>query len=126
MLWLNDSGSIAIPSDLRSFLHGAIRYIFSSEWRTSIVLSAISVESVLADLYEEMHKIPAPDIPLGDLFRQVKEKIDFPPEIARAINMTNEARIAAVHRSRFPVSDREAINALYGAINFTSWYVSKF
>lgn len=125
-LWLQDSASIAVPSDLKSFLQGAIRYIFSGEWRTSIVLSAITVESVLADLYEEKNKEPAPDIPLGDLFHQVKQKIDFPPEIVKAIETANKARIAAVHRSRFPVSDRESINALYGATNFILWYSSQF
>lgn len=125
-LWLQESASIAVPSDLKSFLHGAIRYIFSGEWRTSIVLSAITVESVLADLYEEKNKVPAPDIPLGDLFHEVKKKIDFPPDIVKAIETTNKARIAAVHRSRFPVSDRESINALYGATNFTLWYSSQF
>ncbi|MEM3695888.1 MAG: hypothetical protein QXQ94_00075 [Candidatus Bathyarchaeia archaeon] len=125
-LWLEDDASINVPSDLKSFLQGAIQYIFLNEWRTSIVLSAICVESVLADLYEEIHKTPAPDVPLGDIFRQIRGKIDFSPDIVRAIEMANDARISAVHRSRFPVSDREAINALYGATNFTLWYISKF
>lgn len=125
-LWLRDAASIVIHSDLKSFLQGAIRYIFSAEWRTPIVLSAITVESVLADLYEEKFQENAPDTPLGDLFRQVKAKIDFPQEIVNAIDMTNKSRIAAVHRSRFPVSDREAVNALYGATNFTLWYSSEF
>lgn len=125
-LWLQDDISINVPPDLKSFLHGAVNYIFSDEWRTSIVLSAICVESVLADLYEETHKKPAPDVPLGDLFRQVKDKIDFPQDIVRAIEITNEARISAIHRSRFPVSDREAINVLYGATNLLLWYISQF
>lgn len=125
-LWLQDAASIIVPPDLKSFLQGAIRYTYSAEWRTSIVLSAISVESVLADLYEEKFRKPAPDTPLGDLFRQVKVKIDFPQEIVNAIEMTNKSRIAAVHRTRFPVSDREAINALFGAINFALWYSSEF
>lgn len=123
-LWLTDDASISVLDDLRSFLLGAVRYILSHEWRTSIVLSAITVESVLADLYEEAYKSPAPDTPLGALFRQVKGKIDFPPEIVTAINMTNESRIAAVHRSRYPVSDREATNALYGAVNVVMWHFS--
>lgn len=125
-LWLEDEASILVQPDLKSFLQGAIRYIFRSEWRTSIVLSAIAVESMLADLYEEKFKKLAPDTPLGDLFRQVKEKIDFPVDAANAVEVTNKARIAAVHRSRFPVSDREAINALYGAANFALWYSSQF
>lgn len=125
-LWLKDEASVTVPQDLKRFLEGAIQYFFSSEWRMSIVLSAIAVESILADLYEEKNKKSAPDTPLGDLFRQVKEKIDFPSEIIRAIQITNDARISAVHRSRFPVSDREAINALFGAVNFALWYSSQF
>jgi len=125
-LWLNDVSTITVSEDLKSFLNGAIRYTLSNEWRTSIVLSAITVESILAELYEEEFKEPAPDIPLGDLFRKVKEKIEFPPEIAGAIKKTNKARIAAVHRSRLPVSIREACNALFGATNFILWYESKF
>jgi HEPN domain-containing protein len=107
---------------LKSFISGAVRYINSREWRTSIVLSAITVESILAELYEDASKEPAPDTPLGDLFRKVKEKIDIPPDIVDAINMTNEARIAAVHRSPSPISDRDATNALFGAIKLTLWY----
>jgi len=102
-------------------MHACIRCILSEEWRTSIVLSAISIESVLADLYEENYKVPAPDTPLGDLFTRIQTKISFPSEIIRAVEMTNNARIAAVHRSHFPVSDREAINALFGATNFILW-----
>jgi hypothetical protein len=120
-LFLDSDAGITIPRDLKSFLSGAIRYVFSAEWRTSIVLSAIAVESVLADLYEEENKESAPDTPLGDLFNQVKTKVDFPADVARAVEMANNARIAAVHRSHFPVSDREANNALFGATTFLLW-----
>ena len=121
-LWLNNAESILVPQDLKSFLQGAVRYIFSKEWKTSIVLSAITVESILAELYEEEFKKPAPDTPLGILFRNVKEKIEIPEEIVGAIEKTNRARIAAVHRSPSQVSDREATNALHGATNFTLWF----
>jgi hypothetical protein len=124
-LWLKSESSITVPFDLKSFLNGAVRYILSSEWRTSIVLSAISIESVLADIYEETHKEPAPDVPLGDLFKQVRSKVDFPQDIIKAVTMANDARIAAVHRSRSSVSDREANNALFGATNFVYWYYSQ-
>jgi len=123
-LWLGHE--TALPKDLRDFLSGAVRYHFSEEWRTSIVLSAITVESMLADIYEEKFKEYAPNVPLGELYYKVKDKTDFPPDIARAIEIVNESRIAAVHRSRFPVSDREATNALYGATTFTMWYSSNF
>lgn len=140
MLWdLNDVFSIEIlkphekeaskmiPKDLRDFLSNASKYYTSEEWRTSTVLSAITAESLLADLYEEEYRRPTPSkATLGELFEFAKKKVEFPQNIAEAIAMTNNARISAVHRSRFGVSDREATNALYGAANFTMWYFARF
>ena len=125
-LWLMHEKSVAVPNDLKDFLRGAVRYYTEEEWRTSIVLSAIAVESILADLYEEQYKEYAPNVPLGELFHKVKNKITFSSDIIRAIENVNEARISAVHRSRFPVSDREASNALHGATIFVMWYSSNF
>jgi hypothetical protein len=125
-LWLQSRNSLGVHTDLRSFLTGASTYLLSGEWRTSIVLSAIGAESMLADLYEETNRKFAPDTPLGELYKSVKEKITFPPDIAKAIEITNEARISAVHRSRLPVSEKEALNALWGATCFTLWYISNY
>ena len=125
-LWLDHEEAINVFEDLRDFLRGSIRYYSEEEWRTSIVLSAIAVESVLADLYEENYKKYAPNEPLGGLYQKVKEKINFPSNIAEAIEKVNESRISAVHRSRFPVSDREATSALHGATTFIMWYSSNF
>ena len=124
-LWLGDDVSSIIPQDLKSFLVGASKYISIDEWRTSIVLSAIAVESVLAELYEELYRKTAPDIPLGNLFAEVGKKCNFPVDVIKAEDITNSARIAAVHRSTYPVSDRESINALFGATNFILWYHSQ-
>lgn len=124
-LWLRKEACKTIPKDLRAFLDNSCNYYISEEWRTSIVLSAITVESLLADLYEEEHHVPSPSrATLGELFELAKKKVDFPLKISEAITMANNARISAVHRSRFPVSDREATNALYGATNFAMWYFS--
>ena len=125
-LWVEDEKSLAIPPDLRSFILGAINYLLSGEWRTSIVLSAIAVESVLADVYEGKYRRFAPDTPLGDLFIQVKNKARFPDNLVSAIESANNARIAAVHRSRLPVSEREAINALFGAVNIARWHLLEY
>lgn len=125
-LWLGSEEAIAIPKDLRDFLNGSVRYYSGEEWRTSIVLSAISVESILADIYEEVFKDYAPNVPLGELYYKVKDKVKFPPHVVGAIETANEARISAVHRSRFPVSDREATNALYGATTVVMWFSSDF
>lgn len=126
-LWLEDQEtSTVVHEDLRNFLQAAIRYYSNEEWRTSIVLSAITVESMLADLYEEKYQDYAPNVPLGELYKEVTKKMTFPQEIARNIMMANEARISAVHRSRLPVSEREATNALFGATTFTLWYFSQY
>jgi hypothetical protein len=125
-LWLESEKSGIIPKDLRDFFQGSVRYFHEKEWRTSIVLSAIAVEVILADLHEEEIKEYAPNKPLGELYYKLKEKIAFPENIQKAIEIANDARISAVHRSRFPVSDRDATNALYGATNFTIWFYSKY
>jgi len=126
-LWLEKEASKRIPKDLRAFVNSSAKYHISEEWRTSIVLSAITVESLLADMYEEENYEPSPSkATLGQLFDIVKKQVKFPKKIGESITMANDARISAVHRSRFPVSDREATNALYGATNFIMWYFSDF
>ena len=121
-LWLKEGDVALIPQDLKDFLEAATRYHIKREWRTSIILSAITVESLLADLYEEQYHEYAPNTPLGDIFQKVLQKTTFPPDVKTAIEKTNEARIAAVHRGRFSVSDRESLNALFGATKFTMWH----
>jgi len=126
-LWLEKEASKTMSQDLRKDLAKSSEYYTSGEWRTSIVLSAITAESLLADLYEEEYHKPTPSkATLGELFEYTRKKVDFPKNIAEAIQMTNNSRISAVHRSRFPVSDREAVNALYGTTNFSIWYFSRF
>jgi hypothetical protein len=120
-LLLEDKSTLPIPDDLKDFLNAAIRYFLKEEWRTSIVLSAISIESVLADFYEDINHEPAPDEPLGNLLTEVLTKYTFPDSVKGKIRLANKARNAAVHRSRYPVSDTEAINALTGATNFILW-----
>lgn len=122
--WLKDKSVLTIPTDLISFINGAIKYYNDKEWRTSIILSAISVEVILADIYEEENKDYAPDIPLGALYKEVKNV--FPIDIQKAIEIINEARISAVHRSRYPVSDKEALNALYGVTTVSMWYSKSY
>lgn len=123
-LWLEDKSILPIPKDLTDFIKGAINYYNNHEWRTSIVLSAITVESILADVYEETKKDYAPNIPLGSIYHEIKEV--YPEEIQKAIEIVNEARISAVHRSRYPVSDKEATNALVGATTLIMWYIQNF
>jgi len=78
-LWLQKDGQISVPRDLHDFIDKASVYHLSKEWRTSIVLSAISVESLLADLYEDSYHEPSPEkATLGELYENVKKKVNFP------------------------------------------------
>lgn len=127
-LWLLKNGKTTIPKDLQDFIDRASVYHVLKEWRTSIVLSAITVESLLADLYEESYRKQSPEkATLGELFDHVKREVDFPSYVADSIVKTNNARISAVHRShRLAVSEREATNALFGAVNLSIWYLSDY
>lgn len=123
--WLGKELGVSVPKDLKSYFGGALRYFHTEEWRTSTILSAIIVESLLADMYEEQFKKFAPNRPLGYLFSQIKKGFTFPAEIAKAIEMANKARILAVHRSQSTVSELDATEALFGASKFTLWYLTK-
>ena len=126
--WLRKSGKTTIPKDLQDFIDRAAFYHIRKQWRTSIVLSAITVESLLADLYEESYQKRSPEkATLGELFELVKKKVDFPKVIAESIAKTNNARISGVHRShRLTVSQREATDALFGAVNLGLWCMSDY
>jgi hypothetical protein len=121
-LWLRTDAPRHAPDALLKFVSGALNYIWRREWRTSVVLSAITVEFILAEIFEEEHRRPAPESPLGDLYDKVKQKHRFPDDVAKAIEETNDVRIRAVHRSTLEASEREAINALKGAVQLTLYH----
>ena len=123
--WLGKESGASVPNDLKSYFGGALRYFHTKEWRTSTVLSAIIVESLLADMFEEQYKKFAPNRPLGYLFAQIRRGFTFPSDIAKAIEMANRARILAVHRSQSTVSENDATEALFGASKFALWYLTR-
>lgn len=125
-LWLKDESSVYAPKDLLDLIEAASNYHKEKEWRTSVILSAIAIESILADLYEEEKKDHAPDLPLGALFEKVREVAKIPLDIQSTIKAVNQARIAAVHRSKSPVSDRDADIALYGTTKTTMWFAERY
>jgi len=124
-LWCTVRKPTMLPDNILKFLEGALGYFGRQEWRTSIVLSAIVAESLLAEIYEEQFHKPAPDKPLGDLYYAVKEKAQFPDNIDKAITTTNQMRILAVHRSSLEASEREALQAIIGAVQLSLWHYSK-
>ena len=91
------------------------------EWSISIILSAIAVESLLAEIYEEYFHEVAPSDPLGALRDKIERKKKFPVKTYNDIKLVNESRISAVHRSSMKVGEIEARNALIGATRFTQW-----
>lgn len=124
-LWINHLGFHQVPEPVRKFLNGAISYFRHKEWRTSIVLSAIAIEIILAELFEEHFQKEAPDVSLGKLIELLKQKVSFESDVENALQLTNEKRIIAVHRSQIEPSEREAIDSLFGATKLTLWYSSQ-
>ena len=125
MLWTCGIVGKFVPEDILNFFDGSVRYWERKEWRISIILSAIAVESLLAEIYGELfHEIAPPD-PLGALRDKIEKKQKFPPKTRNDIDLVNQSRIAAVHRSSMQVGERETRNALMGAIRFTHWAFSE-
>lgn len=121
-LWLASEESALVPESVLAFLEPSLAYYDTGQWRTSIVLSAISVEYILSEMFEETFKSTAPEIPLGQLYAKVKEKKEFPDDKDTWIRRTNEIRTKAVHRSAWFASERDALDALIGALQLTIWY----
>ena len=125
-LWVNEEDKFLLNENIKNFINASVNYYAWEEWRTSIVLSSIAVESIFAELFEEEYKKNAPDIPLGGLIKQVKEKISLPVELSKKISALNKARIASVHRSENPVSDKHSIISMMGATSLIMWYFDNY
>jgi hypothetical protein len=129
--WTRETATIErVPQFILSYIEAAVDYIREEEWRTSVVLSAIALESLLAEMYENEFRELAPGEPLGTLvykiaerFKQAKKGKPFPQEISESIKACNDARISAVHRGGHEPSSKEAHGALSGAVRFSIWYL---
>jgi hypothetical protein len=128
--WIRgQSATENIPRYVLDYLQAAFEYYDDREWRTSVVLSAIALETLLAEMFEnEFHK-QAPDVPLGALkkriektFQKARKSQAFPDEILDWIDKTNAARIAAVHRGGRELSMRETLEAHRGLVKVALWY----
>jgi hypothetical protein len=125
-LWVDEENRFLLNENIKNFINASIRYYTMREWRTSIVLSSIAVESIFAELYEEAYKKNAPDIPLGGLIKQVEKIITLPEDLSKKIYDLNKTRIASVHRSENPVSDKDAIISLMGVTSLSMWYFDNY
>jgi hypothetical protein len=125
--WLNlDSTQLQLPKNLQEYLAAAATYYNRCEWRTSIVLSAIIVESVLAEVFEEeFHKTP--DIPLGAMHKRINKGLASTPKknmlkkIETDLNRVNGCRIAAVHRGSKQLTQIDSMDCLRGATRTAIW-----
>lgn len=124
MLWSIAIADKFVPEDILNYFDSSVIYWEKNEWRISIVLSAIAVESLLAEIYEEYFHEVAPSEPLGALRDRIENKQKFPRKVRKDIEFVNQSRIYAVHRSSMQVGEREARNALMGATRFTQWAFS--
>jgi hypothetical protein len=122
-LWIDNLASLAISGDLVDLFTGALEYFYRREWRTSILLSAISLEKQVAELYEETFKKPCPPFSLGAVSKKISDLKPLPKNIDRVLRMTNSLRIAAVHRSYMPLGVKEATDALSGSLRFLLWFL---
>lgn len=125
MLWTCCIVNESIPKEILEYFDGSIRYWERNEWRISVILSAIAVESLLAEIYEEYYHNIAPSDPLGALRDKVEKKHRLPTKTRKDIDLVNRSRISAVHRSSMRVGEREARYALMGAARFSHWAFSE-
>jgi len=121
VVWIVKVINNPIPLDILKYLLGAVRYFEHKEWRISIVLSAIAVETILAEIFEEIKHEPALGDTLGTIFNKIRKIIKIPQEIEEDIKKVNNARILSVHRSSTSIEDSEACNSLIGATRFMNW-----
>ena len=121
ILWIHTIGHGIIPEDIHKYLQSSVSYYEREEWRISILLAAIAVESILAEIYEEYYHEAAPSDPLGALKDKIEKKQKFPSNVLKNIELVNQYRISAVHRSSTPVGSKEARNALVEATKFIHW-----
>lgn len=121
VVWAYNIANNPIPSDVLQYFLGAARYYTSGEWRISIVLSAIAVETILAEIYEEIkHEVAPPDT-LGTLFSKLSKSTKFPNEVENDVKKVNDSRILSVHRASTHIGEREARASLVGTTRFVHW-----
>jgi len=125
-LLINQDARFLLRDDLKNFINAAIKYYHSGEWRTSIVLCSIAVESIMAELYEEHYNKEAPDKPLGSLIKSVEQKVRFPINVRDEVMSLNKARISSVHRTKNPISNKEAIISLRGITHLSLWFLDNY
>jgi hypothetical protein len=121
-LWVDVLACQFINRETIDTLSGALDYIDKKEWRMSIILSAISAETILAEIYEEIFHKDAPPAPIGVLIKEINDRKNFPSDAMKMLRNINRLRKTAVHRGTVSLAKREAIIALMNSTKFAIWF----
>jgi len=122
-LWVDTLAHRSISRDIIDSLSEALNYMDKREWRMVIILSALSTEGILSDIYEDVVREEAPQAPIGLLIQEINVKRKFPPDAQRNLNALKELRDSAVHhRGMVSLTRREALVSLISAMRFALWW----
>jgi len=120
-VWALNTMENPVYVEVLKYFLSAIHYFEESEWRISIVLSAIAVETVLAEIFEELMHDSAPPDTLGTLLHTIATPAAIPNDVKTDADRVNKARILAVHRNPGEIGETEALQTLLGAVRFAYW-----
>jgi hypothetical protein len=122
-LWIDTLAHRSISRDIIDSLGEALEYLDKREWRMVIIMSAISAESILSDVWENVAHEEAPEQPIGFLIQEINKKRKFSPEAQKSLNMLNDIRNSAVHhRGIASLTQKEALISLIDATRFALWW----
>jgi hypothetical protein len=113
-----------IPNYLVSYVGAIDSYHRKQEYLTSVVPANVALETLIAELWEEILHSEAPDVPLGALkveFERKKPNI-FPKEIADWIVKSNSARIKAVRRGGGQPSVQDSLDSIRALTKVALWH----
>jgi hypothetical protein len=122
-LWVDTFAHRNVKRDTIEYLSQALTYIDKKEWRMVIILSALSAEGLLADIYEDLFREESPEEPLGALIDDINKKRKLPPDVYKNLNTLNNVRNGALHHKGLTTLTRkEALLSLSSATKFSLWW----
>jgi len=116
-----------IKNDVILLIKDSLRYYYDKEWRISIILSAISMEMILAGIYEKFYDRQVPERrTLGWILTKVKERNIIQDEIIEYIKITNNIRIKSVHRTSHILNEEDAITSFCGIGSLLTYIIDEY
>jgi hypothetical protein len=136
MTWMKGEEAVScVPEYVMNFLMAASEYYGREEWRTSIVMSSIVSETVVAEYYEDVFRRQAGDLTLGQLLNNVEQQFKksgktcgtkgvraMPKDLLKDGGETNRLRKESVHRGTSALLQSDALQALANSSRFVVWY----